>query len=762
MRTVLFLPFFFLLASLPSGAQVLQQFERLQAPVLVNGQLLREPFTGGMNAPQASAADLNQDGLLDLVLFDRVGFVVLTYINTGLPGADAYRYAPEYACNFPTLNDYAILYDFNRDGAYDIFCCSHQVGTQEIQVYQGFFDGGQLHFKPFYFNYPTCATCNPLYVYYPDADQPGFWNNLAIARSDIPGIEDVDGDGDVDIVAFEFGLSTSLFWMRNTSVESGFGPDSLHFVLEDVCWGRIYESGIERCSPLMSPNPAVCASPLTGPMDTEERHNLHPGASLMLYDQEGDGDMDLVMGGINFDCLAMLTNGGTPGNAWFTQQDSAFPGYDVPAELPIFVGAYYVDLTNDGRKDFLACVNNPTSGEDRNGMWLYANTAPQGHYFELQTQRFLIDRTIDLGTAAHPAFADVNADGLPDMVVGNSGFYTPASSNNARLYLFLNTGTADVPAFSLTDDDWLGFADFAPDEYDFSPAFGDIDNDGDVDLVVGSFTGFFFVYLNQAGPGNPLNLKRDPSPMWTDINPGLSTAPAIIDLNKDGLSDLILGERNGNLNYYENTGSAGAPVFAGTPTLTNLGAVNTRAPNEFVGFSVPMPVQRPDGTTWLLVGTQSGGLQLYRDLAPTSNPFPLESPSWGNLDEGNRSHPALADLDGDGTLDMVVGNRRGGLSLFRTELADCTTSTQTGPEPSPVVFTVWPNPATDKVWVSTGAAEPFLWRAGDVQGRIRANGQGEGPVAELSVGEWAPGVYLLEVQTARAIGVVRLVKTPGP
>jgi len=112
-------------------------FPEWTAPVFQNGQPLPHPFSGGINAPQFSTADLNNDGLDDIVVFERAGDKVLTFLRSSLTGE--LIYAPEYACLFPKLNDWALLRDYNQDGAPDIFCASTQQGSQEIQVFRGYY-----------------------------------------------------------------------------------------------------------------------------------------------------------------------------------------------------------------------------------------------------------------------------------------------------------------------------------------------------------------------------------------------------------------------------------------------------------------------------------------------------------------------------------------------------------------------------------------------------------------------------------------------
>ncbi|MEO6758461.1 MAG: VCBS repeat-containing protein, partial [Saprospiraceae bacterium] len=491
MRT-LYLSFLFLFSAIALLPAQTQMFQRYNVPVVQNGQTLKAPFAGGMNAPQFSAADLNNDGILDLVVFDRSGDVLITYLNHGTADQTDYTYAPEYACNFPLLADFVLLRDFNQDGAADIFCASTEPGTQEIQAYQGYFDNNMLKFKPYIFGYPAdCANCDPLLVYYPSA-VPGFWNNFSVSKTDYPAIDDIDGDGDLDIVAFPSGNSTHLSYLQNQSVEMGYGLDSLKFILKDDCWGGFYENGLTLCHSELASTPNCCA-PCFAPGEVEDRsEDRHPGATVLTYDQDGDGDKDVILGNISFNCLNMLTNGGSASQAWMNAQDTLFPSYNTVVDISVFPAAFYLDVDNDGKRDLLACVNNKTIGEDQRCVWFYRNTGTAAEpHFELQTQKLFVDDMIDLGTVAHPAFADVNADGRPDLVVGNYGYFTKANSTatNASLYLYLNTGTATEPKFTLSNADWLGMSEFAPNDYDFAPTFSDLDGDGDEDLVVGSNLG---------------------------------------------------------------------------------------------------------------------------------------------------------------------------------------------------------------------------------------------------------------------------------
>jgi hypothetical protein len=755
MRTVFCTFGLFIVLSCGLNAQTVQKFERRSAPVREFGIDLKYPFAGGLNAPQFSSADLDHDLTPDLVLFDRVGGVLLTFINEGAPGNPNYVFRPEYATNFPDgLADWMLMRDFDQDGIMDIFCAAISLASQEIQVFKGYYDGFGLKFTPHLFTYPAnCSACNPLYIFYPD-DNPPAWNNFPINRGDVPSIDDIDGDGDLDIVAFTAGTSTTLTMLRNTSVENGLPLSKPQYELYDNCWGRFFENGMEGCKAQLSCHPDTCFVDCAGVQapGSEERDNLHPGAAISTFDYENDGDRDLLLGNVSYDCVVLMYNGGTPQNAWMVSQDTSFPSNNVPVSIRTFPGTYLIDYDNDGKRDLIAALNNPTSGEDRKGVWLYQNNASTVglHEFELDVKGLFQDDMIETGTAAHPAIVDVNGDGLLDLVVGNYGYYSFANNaatfTNSRLYLYLNIGTPTVPAFELTETDFAGLSQFAPQDYDFSPTFGDIDSDGDLDLLVGNNKGGVYCYRNTAGPGQPFILEYDANPMWLDMDViGSVSAPIVYDLDNDGLQDLVVGERSGNINFFKNTGTPANPVFSASPTLQKIGQIDARVPPEVVGMSTPAIIQTPDGPI-IITGAQRGQLEAYYLQGANQDTFPAISVTWGNVDEGNRSHPAFADLDNDGVLDMVIGNQRGGLSLYRTELVDISVPVSTYQPASPQLL-LSPNPTRSWTKVDWPVQQPVQWQAFNAIGQLIASGQEDSGSFHIDVKSWNPGVYIFQVES---------------
>ena len=129
------------------------------------------------------------------------------------------------------------------------------------------------------------------------------------------------------------------------------------------------------------------------------------------------------------------------------------------------------------------------------------------------------------------------------------------------------------------------------------------------------------------------------------------------------LQTLLSGERNGNLNYYQNTGSN--EIFEFTLISETFGGIDL--PGELnEGFAVPFIIDREEGYH-LFLGSDFGALPHY---------FPIEDDLSGNFNlanenilpfyEGRRTGLAISDLSNTPGLEMIVGNLRGGLGYYKS------------------------------------------------------------------------------------------------
>ncbi len=647
--------------------------DRREVPVVADDHLLEMAWAGGFNAPQFSNIDLNRDGIRDLIAFDRQGDQIRTYLR--MPASGLWRLDWTYTAQFPPVTDWLLVRDYDGDGVEDLFTGSSSIGIPGVTIFKGQFDNGTWSFV-------QQKDRGQSYLQVPAG--PAL-SNLYVSWDDIPAVDDIDGDGDLDILAFEPG-GTFIAYYRNQSVESGWGRDSLRFLLEDNCWGKILENELSE-QVYLSDDPDKCSDGnFTGDEIIVPRH---AGSTVMSIDLDFDGDKDAFVGDISSRRLVKLINGLNAEQAWITEQESHFPATDVSVDLPYFVASFAVELDDDPEPEFLAAVNSRSLTEDRASVWRYdddpLSDGPLD--FKLTEKGFFQREMIDLGSHARPAAADVNGDGLQDLVVGGYYFTDGAQTRIPALWLFLGTGAPSAPAFRLADRDWLGMSQYATlPTFDFAPAFGDLDGNGSVDLVVGDQNGRLFFLRNQSASGLPMAFDAAIYP-YMNIAVGVSATPQVVDINGDGLGDLVVGERTGNadnggrcsnLNYFQNIGSIGSAMFGGDPTV----APNTQCFGRLLfdiqpglpQYSTPSIFRTPDGLM-LLTGMDDGTLALYAGVeSGISTPLSLVEGHFDSIDVGNRSAPLMADLDADGVFELVAGNQRGGLELFGTSLIVGTTS----------------------------------------------------------------------------------------
>jgi len=310
---------------------------------------------------------------------------------------------------------------------------------------------------------------------------------------------------------------------------------------------------------------------------------------------------------------------------------------------------------------------------------------------------------IDLGASSSPTFTDYNQDGLMDIIVGTRGRYLGEGKTDSKIVLFENIGTATQPSFELVDDNYNNFSQFAGMGNIFYPTFGDLDGDGDNDMLVGDAIGDLYYAENIAGPGLPYQFA--PTIVeFMGIRPGNNVTVSIADLNQDGLGDIITGEKNNNSNgmggigaliYFPNIGTVGNPVFEGeeteSPNIMAFGGVNTQT--IFDPSAMTAPYFYFDNNEYkLFVGSRSGEVDVYSNIVGNlDGTFTLESEDFGTIRDGESTSLAVADLNGDNRLEMIIGNSRGGLTLYGTEvLADAnvnTDTTETG-----ISIGLFPNP----------------------------------------------------------------------
>ncbi|MDI9877694.1 T9SS type A sorting domain-containing protein [Flectobacillus rivi] len=711
-----------------------------QVKILQNGQNLVNAFAGGLNAPQFSTCQLNNDGPEDLVVYDRTAQKVFTFLATkNTSGQYYWQYAPQYETLFPTLQNWMLLVDYDKDGRKDLFTHS----SAGLKLYRNTTTADKVSWQ---------LIANPLYSI-------GFSGkiNLNVTATDIPAITDIDNDGDIDVLLFD-PSGDFVEFHRNNAVEKYNDPTRLEFVKIGYCWGDFikqlcqdFQFGID------------CGNTPAGQKATEPSAQkvLHSGNALLLLDLNGDNKKDVLFGHITCNNIAALINQGTQQRASFTSASYVYPTNTTAIDFPIFPAVYFEDLDFDGIKDLVAAPNGFDSAERtidfQQSVWFYKNTGKDNlPIWNYQGKNFLQNTMLDLGENASPVLVDIDGDGDKDLVIGYSGNIT-STGVKAGLVLLENKGDN---TFEVKDTDYLGIVK-SMQLLDIRPFVADINGDGvdDLGFSSNSSKGMEIRYIpNKAAGNQAFNIQLSNAvllPTFTDFLAGESVT--FFDFDKDGKIDILHGTSRGNIRFIQNTGSNQSPKYV--VQNDNLGKLQT----DYIAGNIFLTTGdvNLDGKTDLLVGNRTGNMSIYRSfqeqninqfVADTSLIFNSFSNKPENLLIGGNATIAIGDLDNDLLPDVIVGTNTGGLRVLKNLTKVVITGTE-----QDLISQVYPNPTSRYVYVKmTENAQATLI---DLSGRIIQNTRMlRANTEEVFDLQGLPsGMYLLKIDTNKKSQTTKII-----
>jgi hypothetical protein len=246
----------------------------------------------------------------------------------------------------------------------------------------------------------------------------------------------------------------------------------------------------------------------------------------------------------------------------------------------------------------------------------------------------------DVRVASHskPALADLNGDGLYDLLIGNV---------EGTLTYYENTGTFGFPQWTRNE---RVFAGIGVHNYS-APSLADLNKDGLLDLAVGCGDGKIYFWWGSKNKEN-LVWERDDR-VFAEIDIGNYSTPTFADLNADGLIDLIIGSETGELFCYKNVGRPKKPAWMRDDTLLMGVSAPPHSAPAFADLAA-------NGRLYLFIGAADGKIYVFKNTGTAKEPvWTADETLMQDVMLAGHSSPSFGDIDNDGRIDLLIGSLDG-------------------------------------------------------------------------------------------------------
>ncbi|MFQ5648595.1 MAG: FG-GAP-like repeat-containing protein [bacterium] len=540
----------------------------------IDGKPNPNAYIGGIGLARPAFVDIDQDGDQDLFVGEYDGNLNF-YRNEGTPSRPKYRLLDGNYANIDVgENSSPAFTDYDGDGDADMIVGDF---NGHLHLYRN--DG--TGWRTVWSYLGPLKTANN--------------RNIKVQSTATPTFADVDGDGDDDLTVGDIEGKLAVYrnvgdagtpvWKVVSRNYFGIDVGSIGF----PAWVDIdrdndldlFVGNHENSIFFYQNDGSASKAKFSLASKNFDDVGVKAVTSPAFLDSDADGDLDLFLGQAEGE-VAFLENNGTPSERSFNSAPQAIFGQTV--DVGFQSAPALVDIDADQDLDLVLGAHDGRFHFYRNdGGALHPNWHLVSGYFD----------SVTVKNWSIPAFADLDGDEDLDLLSG---------SKLGRMSFFRNTGSKYHPAFELVSD----FYDSLFCGSHSFPAFADMDADGDADLFVGTDVNGVAYYQNTGSRQQPAWKKGSDNVLGTSRV--YRTAPAFADIDHDGDLDLFVGLNDGTVSVYENTGSRRAPQWR--LQKVKFLAIDVRS------FSVPTlaDIDR-DGDSDLFVGNNSGGLFFWRNLS---------------------------------------------------------------------------------------------------------------------------------------------------
>ncbi|EMS34909.1 hypothetical protein C943_03231 [Mariniradius saccharolyticus AK6] len=683
--------------SLPAWAQQVFTFGE-GVSISVDGEQVPMPFAVGINAAQFQQMDLDGDGTEEWIVWDINSRRVLVFSKNN----ESFNFRAGLAYSFPSdISGFLVLRDFDGDGKMDIFTSS----PFGIKVYR---------------NSSPSGASKPQWTLAQNFLRLDNGSNLQANNLDIPLVTDLDGDGDLDIVTFNFASGDYLEYYRNTSLERKGQADVDGFAFPESHWG-----GFEFCGCGAFSFGISCLGVPFARLDENKRVQHAGGHSILFEDFDGDGIRDLLLGRDECGSLYFLPNLGSNNDPVFESFSQELPGYGPLPQFPIFHTAFLdrAELIVSSNTSEISVIFQADFSQN---IFVLPRFGTKSAVYS----PFLQDQMLDLGESSRPFFKGVKEDGTL-IVTANSKWNGKVVGLAYRLDIKGND-------WVLAEMDYLGMSAWDLLELQY---FEYVKGQGGREYWISGIDTVAGLLQRRVWVGE--NAIQDQMQELVFPGTGIRTLDHVEPFAYKGKDYLLLARQTGELVLFEVV--RGESISLELLERNFLGLSDNPARRN---LSVHV-IQGPEPSLYLV--DQNGELRLIRDFMGSAENFPVQL----DLGQGEKVPTRLSRSTWISSIaaafgnshDLVLGNTAGGLEYLK--------STGDNPSSRDFLTKVYPNPNQGEFFIV--ASKTSKARLINSLGQILMEDIemiANRPV-QIQYPFIAPGLYLIQIESVEGDRITR-------